>query len=244
MQIKKYGYPVVSAALLSLLTLAGVKADEYTKTTIIESPSSAETTTTTTTTTTTAPGSVVYLRTTSPVLLVTTIDQRRKTLEKQIQEAVDRGTISSEQGARMKRELVRIASETSSNTISYPAAVMLAQDLDLIGSQYRTVVTTAPAYAPIIEGSHFTIYNGKVVELDDLSIRRAGLEARVTRELLAGRLTDAQAATLRSRLSTIGAEAAVYQADGNLDFKEARRLYTDFDRVATDIDKMGGKERN
>jgi hypothetical protein len=242
MQINKLVFPVVSAAILSWLPLSGILADEtYTRTTVIQSPG---TVVSTPDAVVTPSGSVVYLRTTSPLLLVTTIEERRKLLQTQIQTAVERGDISSEQGSAMNRELKRIGLETSSNTVSYPAAVMLAQDLDLIGTQYRTVVTTAPAFVPIIEGSHFTIYNGQVVQLDDLSIRRAGLEARVTKDYLKGKLTDSQAATLRAKLSNIGTEAAIYKADGNLDFKEARRLYTDFDRVASQIDSMAGKENN
>jgi hypothetical protein len=204
----------------------------------------ADSTTTTTTTTTVAPGSTVYLRTASPVVLVKTIEGRRADLARQIDDACARGTISEKQAEAMKRELKRIARETSSTVISYPAAVMLAQDLDLIGTQYGTVVTATPAYVPIIEGSHFTVVDGQVLELDDLSIRRAGLETRITKDLLSGRLSDSQAAELRAKLSIIGAEAAAYQADGNTDFKEARHLYSDFDKVATQIDRMAGKENN
>jgi hypothetical protein len=231
MQVSKFTITSIAIGLvLSSVGLRSAKADSVTTTTTtIDSP---------------APNGVVYLRTASPSLLVTTIEGRRKDLEKQIDDAYGRGEISASQVEAMKRELRRIARETGSNTISYPAAVMLAQDLDLIGTQYRTVVTTAPVYLPIIAGSHFTISNGQVFELDDLSVRRANLEARVTKDLLQGRLSDAQAAQLRARLSNIGTEAAIYRADGNLDFKEARHLYTDFDRVATQIESFAGKDRN
>src|SRR5262249_3039618 len=208
-------------------------------------------TTTTTTTTTdqpgtvvTSPGGTVYLRTASPVVLVKTIETRRANIAKQIDDACAHGDITDTQAAALRRELKRIAAESSSTEISYPAAVMLAQDLDLIGSQYRTVVTTAPVYVPIIEGSHFTVIDGQVLELDDLSVRRAGLETRITKDLLRGRLTDAQAADLRAKLAVIGAEAAAYQADGTPDFKESKHLYSDFDKVASQIDHMAGKENN
>lgn len=239
MQISSFRGPVFIAVILSSVVLSSANADSITRTTTstttIDAPS---------TITSSSSNGVVYLRTASPSLLVTTIEGRRNNLEKQVDEAYARGEISGKQGEAMKRELRRIATETGSNTISYSNAVMLAQDLDLIGTQYRTIVTTAPVYVPIIAGSHFTIYNGQVLALDDLSVRRADLEARVTKDLLQGRLSDAQAASLRAKLSNIGAEAAIYRADGNLDFKESRRLYTDFDHVATQIESLAGKDNN
>lgn len=237
MRISRFGIPSAIIASLFYFAASSAHADSVT--------------TTTTTTTVGEPGTVVttgggtvYLRTVSPSVLVKTIEGRRADLAKQIDEACARGDISGTQAEAMKHELRRIATETSSTEITYPAAVMLAQDLDLIGSQYRTVVTTAPVYVPIIEGSHFTVIEGKVLELDDLSVRRASLETRITRDLLRGRLTDAQAADLRAKLSVIGAEAAAYESDGNTNFKEARHLYSDFDKVASQIDRMAGKENN
>jgi len=179
----------------------------------------------------------VYFRTASPTVLVTTIEGRRKDLEKTIDEARQRGDISAEQSAAMKRELRRIAQETGLTTITYPSAVMLAQDLDLIGQQYGTVITTAPVYVPIITGSRFTVSTGQTYELDDLSVRRANLEARVTRALLKGRLSDSRAAELRIKLASIGNEANLYLADGRMDPKESRRLYDAFDRVASELEK-------
>lgn len=234
------GTSMAIVALLSFVALDSAKADE-----------SYTTTSTTTTTdvpstiaTTSAPGSVVYIRTASPALLVTTLEGRRKDLDKMIDQAHDRGEISGARCEAMKRELRRIAQETGSNTISYPGAVMLAEDLDLIGAQYRTIVTNAPVYVPIITGSHFTVYNGEALKLDDLSMRRADLEGKVAKDLLQGRLSESRAADLRAQLSNIGNEAALYSADGNFDAKESRRLYDAFDRVATEIEKSAGKDNN
>jgi hypothetical protein len=237
MRISKFGVSSAITAAVFCFALSSAHADSVT------------TTTTTTTvgepgTVVTSSGGTVYLRTASPEVLIKTIEGRRADLEKQVNDACARGDITGNQADAIKRELKRIATETSSSTISYPSAVMLAQDLDLIGSQYCTVVTTAPAIVPIIAGSHFTVVDGQVLELDDLSVRRADLESRITKDLLRGRLTDAQAANLRAKLSTIGAEQAVYKADGTLDFKEARHLYSDMDKVASQIDSMAGKERN
>ena len=119
---------------------------------------------------------------------------------------------------------------------------MIAEDLDLIGQQCGIIVTTAPAYVPIITGSTFTISTGQTYKLDDLSMRRAGLEARITKDLLQGRLTETRAADLRSQLASIGNEANLYLADGSFDSKESRRLYDSFDKVEEKIDRLAGKE--
>jgi hypothetical protein len=242
MQLRKFRTPTLIALLLSCAALGSAKADDAittvtkTTTTTLGEPS--------TITTTAAPGTVVYFRTASPDILTTTIEGRRKDLASAIDQARDRGDITASKAEIMKQELRRIAEETGSTTISYPVAVMAAEDLDLIGAQYGTVVTTAPAYVPIIAGSHFTVYNGKIFQLDDLSVRRVDLEARVTKDLLQGRLSAARAAELRQQLRSIGTEAAIYRADGNLNFKEAEHLYGDFDRVASKIERYAGKENN
>jgi len=237
MQIKKLG---ISIAALSLLSCAQIyaQADETitttTRTTTVGEPTSLAASE--------VPGSVVYFYTAPPAVLVATIDMRRKELEKIITAARDRGDITPAKSAAMKIELERIAHQTGSNTISYPAALMLAQDLDMIGVQYGDVVTTAPAYAPIISGSRFRVSTGQTYQLDDLSMRRAGLEAKITKDLIQGRLSAIRAEELRVQLSNIGSEANLYTSGGKFDAKESRRLYDAFDHVASEIEKSAGKD--
>lgn len=236
MQIKKISTSLATVTLLSLFISSAKATTSYTTTT--------ETVTTSPGVVTTTPGTVVYFRTASPDALVTTLQGRRLLLENSIDQACARGEISSEQSAALKRELGRIAQETSSTTISYPVAVMLAQDLDFIGQQYGTIITTAPAYVPIISGTRYTISTGQTFELDDLSARRANLESRVTKAVYQGRLSSSRAAELRMRLANIGNEANLYSTDGNVDAKESRRLYDAFDRVASDLEKYAGKDKD
>jgi hypothetical protein len=162
-------------------------------------------------------------------------------MDRLIDSARESGRISGKQAEVMKSELRRIAHETGSNTVSYSRAVMLAKDLDLIGTGLGTVVTT-DAYVPIIQGSHFTVYNGSILELDDLSVRRADLESRITKDYLQGRLTESQATDLRIQLDAIGTTAAVYRSTGGIDAKEGKQLYRDFDHVASEIEKYAGKD--
>src|SRR5271154_4574336 len=117
MQIRKFRTPTLVALLLSCAALGSAKADDsittITRTTTTQGEPS-------TITTTSAPGSVVYFRTASPEILTTTLEGRRKDLDKAIDKAHDRGDISASQAETMKHELRRIAEETGSNTISYP----------------------------------------------------------------------------------------------------------------------------
>jgi hypothetical protein len=239
MQVKKIAIPVAVLALISYAQVCAQADETVTTMTRTTTTSLGEPTTLAASE---VPGSVVYFYTAPPAVLVTTIDMRRKELEKIITAARDRGEITPAKSAAMKIELQRIAHQTGSNTISYPAALMLAQDLDMIGVQYGTVVTTAPAYVPIIAGSRFTISTGQTYQLDDLSMRRAGLEAKITKDLIQGRLSEIRAEELRAQLSNIGTEANLYTSSGNFDAKESRRLYDAFDHVASEIEKSAGKD--
>ncbi len=173
MKIKTGSTLIVTSTFLSILNFGPAMATETIVTTTETTTSPA--TVIVPSTVTTIPGSVVYFRTASPTLLVTTIEGRRRDLEKAIDQSCESGQISKTQAESMKLELRRIARENGSNTISYPAAVMLAQDLDAIDTQYRTIVITAPVYVPIITGTSFTTSTKQVYELDDLSARRANL---------------------------------------------------------------------
>jgi hypothetical protein len=239
MQTRRLRAPLVIAAIFSSIALDSAKGD--TVTTVTRSTSS---TTGDTSAIQTVPGSVVYFRTASPDVLTSTLELRRRDLLNKIDILTANGQINASSAEQMKRELQRIGLQTSTASLSYPVAAMLAEDLDLIAAQFGRTPANLPAYVPIIVGSTFTISTGQPLQLDDLSVRRVNLEARVTKALLEGRLTDAQAANLRNQLSGIGAEAASYTADGNMNFKESSRLYTEFDRVASQLERHAGKENN
>jgi hypothetical protein len=251
-----------------------VAVDNGTRRLILEAPAGStysQTTTTTTsatpvyadriieTTTTTAPGTVittsagtalvtkdavgnmVTVRTVDPTLLVTTITVRRKDLDRMVHESIEKKVITPVQGQLILGELVRIDREAVPG-ITYGRAVILARDLDVITTQIGTYVTTIPQ--PIIAGSHMTISNGQIVELDDVSVRRSDLEARIIKDYLQGRLTSNQADTLRSEMNAVETMEGTFrnQHPGDLTLKESRILYTNFDKVASKLDKWAGKE--
>lgn len=267
-QLDAFGAPLYSVAQISpwsplLVTTNGATTISVTptyfapaSTTTVSAYNDASSTTTTTSTTVvggpavvstpvvaSTDGTVVKIQTATPELYITTIETRRKDLDKAIDRAKDQGKITGKQADVMKAELRRIAHETGTNKITYSRAVMYAQDLDLIGTQLGPVVAVG-GYVPIIQGSHFTVYNGTIIELDDLSVRRAELEARITKDYLQGRLTDSQVISLRSQLDAVGLAANNYTASGETNFKETKALYKDFDHIASELEKFAGKDNN
>jgi hypothetical protein len=158
-----------------------------------------------------------------------------------VHESIEKKVITPVQGQLILGELVRIEREAIPG-ITYGRAVILARDLDVITTQIGTYVTTIPQ--PIIAGSHMTISNGQIVELDDVSIRRSDLEARIVKDYLQGRLTSNQTDSLRSQMNAVETMEGAFrnQHPGDLTLKESRILYTNFDKVASKLDKWAGKE--
>ncbi len=190
--------------------------------------------------TTAAPGSVVYVRDIAPATYVTTLEVRRSDLRKLIVEAKDKNVINKRKADRLLAELDRIHREAVP-TITYGRAVVLASDLDTIGTQIVDVVPAVPQ--PIISGSHLTISDGHLATMDDVAARRADLEARIAKDYLQERLTQKQADDLRERMNAIDTmEATFRQHGGDLSLKESRILYSNYDKVASDLDKWAGKE--
>lgn len=186
-------------------------------------------------------GTIVAIRTVQPDLLVNTLQVRSKDLERLIKEARSRNAIKAAQAELMLDELARVQQEATISGITYGRAVLLARDLDVIGAQIATIVPAVPQ--PIIAGSHLTIVNGEIANLDDVAVRRSELEGRIAKDLLEGRLSPGKAAELRSEMNAIETmEATFRQHDGDLSLRESRMLYTNFDKVASKLDHWAGKE--
>ncbi|HEY9682239.1 MAG TPA: hypothetical protein V6C89_16330 [Drouetiella sp.] len=259
MHYRTYRTPAVVAAMLTAFGLvAPAQADTTTtqttttEVTTLGAPATVVTPAGVTTTTTvgTVPvtgtaGGTVYFRTAKPEVLLLTITARRKDLDKMIDSAHAKGKITEKEARAMKAELKRIERETGSNTITYERAVAFARDLDFIGTRLGGVVVEGvPVYQPIIAGSHFTVVNGQIYVLDDLSVRRVDLEARIIKDYLEGRLSDDRASKLRAELDAIGTTQAIYSASGELDPVSSRKFYKEMDKVASELERYAGKDNN
>ena len=72
--------------------------------------------------------------------------------------------------------------------------------------------------------------------LDDVMVRRAGLESRIAHERATGRITLAQANTLRDQLARVAVLESQMRGNGGLTFKDGRTLYGEFDKVGSRLD--------
>ncbi|MBX9568322.1 MAG: hypothetical protein K2X77_05470 [Candidatus Obscuribacterales bacterium] len=177
-------------------------------------------------------------------LVLQTIEARRGDIEKRIAVLRPAGTLTDAQIALYAADLDRINKEIlvlrGTSTPSLSRALSLAKDLDLLAIRLGTFQPAQLAYVPIIEGSHFTIFNGRIVLLDDLAVRRVGLESKITDRLYAGAISAGQAAELRTDLVNIAAAEDAWRTNGQLTPKEAKEIYTAFDKVANKLDDYSG----
>lgn len=183
------------------------------------------------------------LTTTDPGMLFGTITTRREELNKLYADALAQNALAEAEKNLLRAELDRIAAEEAlAKSLTGVAAsskvVILARDIDTLGDRFN-VVLKKPVFVPIIEGSHFTIVEGKVVELDDVAKRRWELEGKINKFYLENRISASTAKNLRSRMDLIATQEAGMRADGNLDLKEGRILYGEFDKIGSDLDKAG-----
>ncbi|MDZ4837220.1 MAG: hypothetical protein SGJ27_25835 [Candidatus Melainabacteria bacterium] len=186
---------------------------------VVSSPGSS----TTTTTTTTIDGNVFR----------TTLQEREKGLRAVIATGVADGTLTDAQAARYRAELDRLSAlEVYGGTVTYDKLLPVAYEYDLLGRNLKVV-----NYTPYVQGTRFIVSDAHVVQIDDLMNRRAGLEAKISYGLVNGKLTSSEADRLRGMLNHVAVVENGFRADGNISDKEAKDLYSEFDKIGSAIDK-------
>lgn len=183
--------------------------------------------------------------TTQPDVLITTINTRRTELDKLYADALAQNLLAEADKALLRAELDRIAAEeAAAKSLTGVAAsskvVILARDIDTVGERFN-IVMKKPVFVPIVEGSHFTIVEGQVVELDDVAKRRWDLEGKISKYYMENKISSSEANKLRGRLDLIATQEAGMRSDGNLDLKEGRILYNEFDKVGSELDSAAKK---
>lgn len=170
--------------------------------------------------------------------ILQTVDLRRAELDRRLIESRSSGLISEVRAAILRQELDRIGSEVSllrgQSSPSILRALALAKTLDVVSADMGTLSVVVPS--PIIEGVRFTIYNGSIIQLDDLAERRIGLESKIATKEVQGKITFAQASRLRSQLNDIALAESAYRASGKLSFDDSRRIYVAYDHVGSELD--------
>jgi len=166
----------------------------------------------------------------------TTLQDRQARLRAVIANGLANGTMTEASAARYRAELDRLASLELSldakKQLTYERVLPMAFEYDLIRSNLNVV-----ELQPIVQGSKVVFSNTHVVAIDDLMRRRAGLEAKISYEFANGKLTAGEADRLRGMLNSVAVIENEYRGDGEITDKEAKALYTEFDRVGSAIDK-------
>ena len=189
-------------------------------------------------------GNVIGLNSASPDIYIGTLDARRLQLENTISIGLASGSLSQSRASILRSELDRIARE---QTVAKPArftyvnALPLAMSLDYVGNQLKDDIRTI-TFSPLISGNRFVVSGGAVIMLDDVMVRRAELESRISHELAMRKISETQASSLREQLNKAGRLESEMRSKGGLTFKDSRILYEQFDKVGSGLDSYVAKD--
>ncbi len=165
-----------------------------------------------------------------------TLEARQARLRAFIAAGLANGSLAQAQADAFRRELDRLASLSrsfeSASQLTYEQVLPLAMEYDLVTSDLKVV-----DIKPLIQGSQFVLSDTHVYAIDDLMRRRAGLEAKIAVNLATGKLSVSEANHLRGMLNHVAVVESDFRGDGQVSDHEARRLYDEFDRVGSAIDK-------
>jgi hypothetical protein len=183
-------------------------------------------------------GNVIGLQSASPDIYIGTLEARRLQLENTIALGLASATLTQVQADELRAELDRVSRAQSENRgtgFTYVNALPLAMSLDYVGNQLRTVVHSY-TFDPLINGNRFVVSGGAVIMLDDVMVRRAELESKISQKLASRSITLVQANSLRDQLGSSAGLESQMRSKGGLTFKDSRILYEQFDKVGTRLD--------
>lgn len=166
------------------------------------------------------------------VVYAITLDSRRQELENRIESTISSGKLSTEEAGKFRNWLNRIAnvqrSDSQTGIVDANKALFLAVEMDLLMSQLPAGV--ASDLTPLVVGTRFMLIANQVIMVDENSVRRADLEARIDRKVVNGQLSDAQAGKLRDQISQVTGTAGK-GADEAGDPKEMAQRFASFDEL-------------
>ncbi len=173
----------------------------------------------------------------SPTLLVS-IDTRRKDLNRRIDDALNKGTLTPTQAAGFRAELDRIASDEDrdrqAGVVTYRSALMLGYGLNTL--QDRLVPITTENFQPLV-APQFVIVNNQLTLLDSFDYRKHHLATRCDDEYSAGRLSSEQVERLKEDLSKISSSEIKYTKHGELSSSKDKKLSEQLDQVQSEMDR-------
>ncbi len=175
-------------------------------------------------------------------VMISTLTERRHKLESIVANASADGTLPEASRSEINSELERIAHEeelaaSQSNQTCNSKVMGLARSLDDVGFKLNTALKRE-VVTPLVQGTQFAVNSGDWIDIDDVAMRRWDLEGRIAKHVADGKMSQENAAELRKTLDAIGEKESTMRADGDLDLKESRLLYGEFDRVASQIERQ------
>ncbi len=179
-------------------------------------------------------------------IYISTLTERRLKLENIITNASANGSLPETLKTELMTELARIrgdeeAAAAQSSQSANSKVMGLARSLDDVGFKINNALKRE-VVTPLVQGTQFAVNSGDWIDIDDVAMRRWDLEGRIAKLVADGRMTQVDAAATRKTLDAIGEKESAMRADGDLDVKESRALYTDFDRIASQIDRLSKRK--
>lgn len=120
---------------------------------------------------------------------------------------------------------------TTVTTATVPVGTLKEMTVVSEGSATTAVTTQAAPTQMVVR---------KVTIIDEVNFRRNEVATNISDRLAAGRITADQAAALKALLDSILPVEQTMRTDG-LTFKESKKLFTAFDKVANELDHVSAK---
>lgn len=170
-------------------------------------------------------------------VLVVSIDTRRRDLDRQIAESLNRGQLSAVEASALRAQLERIASDESGyrmsgGTLTYRQALVVASDLNILGQRLYPTAVVTPVIAP-----QFVVRDTRLTMVDNVTYRKIQLLRRIDDEYQAGRLSSDYVSRLKEKVDKVSSLETQYRKhDGELSASKNRMLASKLDQLETSLD--------
>ena len=171
--------------------------------------------------------------------LVISIDDRRKDLNRRIEEALNKGVLTPNQAIAYRADLERIAAEEDAArqnaSLNYARALQLGYGLNALSDRLVPVLQTV-TLAPVIS-TQFVTVDGRLVMVDGISARQQRMLRRIDDEYAAGRLTSSQVSHLKGDLADISSLESHYRRNGVLSDSKDEKVSEKLDKLQASMDE-------
>gem|GEM_PF-1316924 len=104
------------------------------------------------------------------------------------------------------------------------------------GTTFLLTTTTTPLYVERVIDPNLRVVTSAAV-IDDVTVRRKGLEDKLAVLIAAGKMSSGDAAEIRAMLDNCASMEASFRLDGSISDSEAKQLYNYMDKIGSEIDE-------